>query len=72
MADGISCRPEKRQTGHVDRCTLNNPCDQECTDTGVAIKCTCNDGYELAADKHTCNGDLIPNLEQKHYKPHLF
>lgn len=58
MADGISCRPEKRQTGHIDRCNLNNPCDQECTDTGVAIKCSCNDGYELAADKRTCNGTL--------------
>lgn len=44
---------------HSFRCELNNPCDHDCTDTGVAIKCSCNDGYELATDKRTCNGAVL-------------
>ncbi|KAF5308956.1 hypothetical protein FQR65_LT00038 [Abscondita terminalis] len=55
MADGISCKPNRRTTTASQRCMENNPCDHKCTDTGVAIKCSCFDGYKLANDKKTCS-----------------
>lgn len=30
MADGISCRPEKKQTGHVDRHVVSNARSHSC------------------------------------------
>lgn len=36
------------------RCKSSNPCEQRCTDNGVAVTCSCNPGYILADDKHSC------------------
>ena len=41
---------------YVVRCTANNPCAQKCTDTGLAIECSCLPGYELARDAINCLG----------------
>jgi len=50
LADGKSCQ----QSTQNDRCTANNPCAQKCTDTGLAIECSCLPGYELARDAINC------------------
>lgn len=36
--------------------TNNGGCDDICTNTPGSYTCSCKDGYELDADKHTCNG----------------
>ena len=35
-------------------CSTENPCSQKCTDTGLAVECSCNSGYQLTADERTC------------------
>lgn len=50
LEDGKTCR----QDLPIDRCKLSNPCEQRCTDNGVAVTCSCNSGYILAKDKHSC------------------
>lgn len=37
-------------------CAVENPCSQKCTDTGVAVECSCHSGYELGDDEKTCYG----------------
>lgn len=39
------------------RCKINNPCDQQCFDTGVAVRCSCDRGYKLNPDKVICKGN---------------
>ena len=41
------------------RCSVNNLCAQKCTDTGLAIECSCLPGYELALDDISCSGISI-------------
>lgn len=41
------------------RCLESNPCEHNCIDTGVAVQCSCDDGYELQKDKKSCKGILI-------------
>ncbi|XP_054011032.1 fibrillin-1-like [Hylaeus anthracinus] len=43
-----------RQNLPVDRCKSTNPCEQRCTDNGVAVICSCNPGYVLANDGRSC------------------
>lgn len=43
------------------RCKQTNPCEQRCTDNGVAITCSCKPGYALADDKRSC----IPKSSEK-------
>ena len=31
-------------------------CAQICTDTVTSYRCSCNSGFRLAIDGHTCNG----------------
>ncbi|XP_006623621.1 fibrillin-1-like [Apis dorsata] len=50
LEDGKTCR----QDLPTDRCKSSNPCEQRCTDNGVAVTCSCNPGYILADDKHSC------------------
>ncbi|XP_043527700.1 fibrillin-2-like [Frieseomelitta varia] len=50
LEDGKTCR----QDLPIDRCKSSNPCEQRCTDNGVAVTCSCNPGYILAKDKHSC------------------
>lgn len=51
------------------RCESSNPCEQRCTDNGVAVTCSCNPGYVLANDKRSCtpksseNQSIIPDEE---------
>lgn len=51
----------------LDRCKSTNPCEQRCTDNGVAVICSCNPGYILANDKRSCipksseNKTTVPN-----------
>lgn len=47
------------------RCDKNNPCDHDCTDTGTAIKCSCREGYKLAADNRSCLGKFEKIVLQK-------
>ena len=43
------------------RCKSSNPCEQRCTDNGVAVTCSCNPGYILAKDKHSCLPETFEN-----------
>lgn len=36
------------------RCKSTHPCEQRCTDNGVAVICSCNPGYNLADDGRSC------------------
>ena len=41
----------------VDECeTGEHNCDQNCTVDGVWFNCSCEDGYTLHEDGHTCVG----------------
>ena len=41
----------------TNECANNNGgCDQTCTNEIASYYCTCNEGYTLDDDKHTCNG----------------
>ena len=55
--DGKTCTQDLPS----DRCKQTNPCEQRCTDNGVAITCSCNPGYALADDKRSC----IPKSSEK-------
>ncbi|XP_076376095.1 uncharacterized protein LOC143259120 [Megalopta genalis] len=50
-----------RQDLPTDRCKTSNPCEQRCTDNGVAVTCSCDPGYVLANDNHSC----IPKSAQQ-------
>ncbi|XP_017758004.1 PREDICTED: fibrillin-3-like [Eufriesea mexicana] len=50
LEDGKTCR----QDLPTDRCKSSNPCEQRCTDNGVAVTCSCDPGYVLANDKRSC------------------
>ncbi|XP_078695035.1 mucin-like protein [Branchiostoma floridae x Branchiostoma belcheri] len=40
----------------VDECaSANGGCEQTCVNTLTSYYCTCNNGFNLAADGHTCN-----------------
>jgi len=43
----------------VDECSLpdNGGCEQHCENTLGSYKCTCEPGYELTADKKSCEGE---------------
>ena len=41
----------------IDECeNEKNPCDHNCTDTDGSYTCSCDSGYTLNEDKHTCAG----------------
>ena len=41
----------------INECdTSNGGCDTTCTNTVGSYYCSCNTGYELDNDQHTCNG----------------
>lgn len=50
LEDGKTCR----QDLPVDRCKSTHPCEQKCTDNGVAVICSCNPGFTLRSDGRTC------------------
>lgn len=42
----------------INECNTNNGgCGTTCTNTVGSYNCSCNDGYELDNDLHTCNGE---------------
>ena len=41
----------------INECdTSNGGCNHTCTNTDGSYTCSCNSGYELNSDSHTCNG----------------
>ncbi|XP_076236207.1 uncharacterized protein LOC143180395 [Calliopsis andreniformis] len=57
LEDGKTCT----QNQPTDRCKSTHPCEQRCTDNGVAVICSCNPGYDLADDGRSC----IPKSPEK-------
>ena len=46
----------------IQECSDNNGnCTHNCTNTEGSYYCTCEDGYELENDGHTCKGNLFAN-----------
>ena len=47
----------------LNECSINNGgCSQECSNTIGSYQCTCQDGFTLQADGHTCEGMYVrPN-----------
>ena len=44
----------------IDECFVNaDVCDHVCTNTIGSYTCSCNDGYALDDDGHTCNGNWM-------------
>ena len=43
----------------MDECSKpdNGRCEQRCVNTLGSYKCACDPGYELAADKRSCEGE---------------
>ena len=42
----------------IDECRSNTDgCSQVCTNTVGSYVCSCNSGYRLSEDRHTCNGN---------------
>uniref|UniRef100_T1IWC6 EGF-like domain-containing protein n=1 Tax=Strigamia maritima TaxID=126957 RepID=T1IWC6_STRMM len=52
---GISL-PDVNENNEVQdgRCGANNPCEHLCKDTGHAIECSCQSGYQLEKDGKSC------------------
>ena len=43
----------------VDECAIGRDlCDQVCINTVGSYSCACSSGYEIAADRRTCKGEL--------------
>ena len=41
----------------IDECSENSDnCSQNCSNTIGSYLCSCNDGFTLGSDQHTCNG----------------
>lgn len=45
----------------MDECSRpdNGRCEQRCVNTLGSYKCACDPGYELAADKRSCEGQYV-------------
>ena len=40
---------------------MNGNCSHNCVNTEGSYYCTCDNGYELNDDKHTCEGNVMWN-----------
>jgi len=40
----------------IDECAESNPCAQICNNTNGSYQCSCNNGFLLDGDGHSCNG----------------
>ena len=44
----------------INECTEDTDgCQQVCTNSVGSYSCSCNRGYRLASDDHSCNGKLM-------------
>ena len=44
----------------INECDMNNGgCQHNCTDDDPGYICSCDDGYFLLADNHSCDGNLL-------------
>lgn len=50
----------------MDECSKpdNGRCEQRCVNTLGSYKCACDPGYELAADKRSCEGKYRERFHQ--------
>lgn len=40
----------------IDECSSSDPCEQVCTNSEGSYECSCDPGYSLDDDQHSCNG----------------
>ena len=44
----------------IDEClSVNGGCDHNCNNSDGNYTCSCNDGYQVNSDGHTCDGRYI-------------
>lgn len=44
----------------IDECALStHKCEQNCHNTAGSYACSCNTGYQLNADEHHCDGNIL-------------
>ena len=44
----------------IDECEIDNGgCSQQCSNTVGSYNCSCQSGYKLTDDNHTCIGKLL-------------
>lgn len=57
----------------MDECSKpdNGRCEQRCVNTLGSYKCACDPGYELAADKRSCEGKYRGESQQPYSPCHL-
>ena len=52
----------------IDECATDQAnCSQSCNNTIGSYQCSCNEGYVLDSDKHTCYGNGYNNIIVFHY-----
>ena len=57
----------------IDECREGSPCQQGCVNIVGSYACTCNSGYQLAADGRTCEGtfDLLKDTYCTNNVPYI-
>ena len=46
-------------TDLIECVDMNGNCTHNCINTEGSYYCTCDNGYELSDDKHTCEGNVM-------------
>ena len=49
-------------TCEIDECLNKTLCDHTCHNLKIGYQCSCDKGYRLSTDKHSCEGELKVGL----------
>ena len=43
----------------INECLNKTLCDHTCHDLNIGYQCSCDQGYKLSANKHSCEGEFV-------------